>query len=297
MNAIQSTPYTQAPEGTFVFKTLSLSEFRSTDESATKKFLEMMKDGFFYLEIPASCQELIPAGLAFAHSFYQSDLVKQTKLSGFGGYHDRSKDHLQIEAHYAERKDWRLLTEKQVYSSQMEKLAHEMNDLGVEILIKSLNALGIPKDKWDLLTGDLSANNGSHHFSFNHYRKELAGYLGLSEHRDYGYITVLYTDKPGLEGKINGVLQDVPPLKNYFIINFGKSLEIMTNHDNRINAIEHRVRMMTEDRTSFGVFLDGHANRPLYSYNFQTQGVQKEFESYEDYMKGEFTKVYKQTKF
>jgi len=277
---------------TLYFKTLTLDELRSSDERVSAKFKEMLQDGFFYLEMPASCKERISEGIAFANSFYLSEEVKNIKLTGFGGYHDRQKDGIQVESHFAGRTDWSFLIENKIYTPHLVDLAREMNQLGIEVLRKSLELLEIPQVKWDELTGALASDDGAHHFSFNHYRKELA-VPGLSAHRDLGYITVLYTNKMGLEGMVNENWQDVPPLTDHFIINFGQSMQILTERDGTVNAIEHRVRMVTEDRIAFGIFLDGREDLPFYSYNRKSNIQTLQHASYKKYMTDLFAKAYK----
>ncbi len=276
------------PKG-FQFKIFSQLELESQDLDTTKKFKESFKDGFFYLEIPKECRSLINAGISFAESFYESGKIKSTKLSGFGGYNDHPE--LQNETHYAERADWSRLVEEGIYSNEMVDLAVKMNQLGITVLKKALSVLQIPEEKWDQLTGNLTSDRGAHHFSFNHYRSDR-DLPGLAAHKDYGYITVLFVNKKGLQGQVDGQWVDVPPIKDHFIINFGESLEFMTEKNGSVNAINHRVPKMQEDRISFGVFLDGNLELPLCSYNSASNDVKKVFDTYQGYLDKKFLETY-----
>ncbi len=271
------------------FKAFCLRELESQDSDVNKKFKESFKDGFFYLEIPQDCRELIKVGTAFANSFYKSEKVKETKLSGFGGYHDREK--AQVEAHYAEKADWEALSQQAIYSEELIQLAKKMNEVGIQVLKKVLAVLEIPEDRWDELTGNLSSGGGTCHFTANHYRPEK-DLLGIPAHKDYGYITVLFCNTKGLQGLVENEWVDVPPLQDHFIINFGKALELMTQSDGRVTAIAHKVPKMDVDRISFGIFQDGNLDSSLYSYNSKSNTTQKVFDTYREYLAQSFKETY-----
>lgn len=273
-----------------IFERFTLPELKSKEGDS--KFKKAMQDGFIYLEIPESCGKLIEIGRAFANSFYKSAEVKGLKLDGFGGYHDRSQVNLQVESFYANRNDWEHLVSKSIFSEELKKLAEEMNKVGLEILRKILATLELPEEKWDTLTGDVASDKATTFFSFNHYRTELA-HEGLGAHKDFGFVTVLFIDKLGLEGKVQNNWVNVPPLENHFIINFGRCLELITKQSGKINAIEHRVRMLTEDRASFGVFMDGKGELPVYCYDEKSKETSKLYESYSEYMALSFAEKYK----
>jgi isopenicillin N synthase-like dioxygenase len=254
------------------------------------KFRQAIKDGFFYLEIPEACRKILSEGVGFANSFYEREDVKNRKLKGFGGYHDREDSGLQIQSHYAERTDWETLAREGIYSKEQVNLAKRMHKIGPDVLTKSLQLLDIPESEWSKLTGKLSQEEGTVHFSANHYRSEIEC-PGLSAHRDIGFVTVLFINQLGLEAEHNKEWKSVPPLEGHFVINFGRNLEIATGNRGLVDAAWHRVCQVVKDRTSFGVFLDGGVEEPVYSYDGKT--CTEKYPSTQKYMDECFKEVYK----
>src|SRR5690348_13096855 len=79
-------------------------EFSNDSSILNEKLIKAAKAGFFYLEIPPDSAPLIERATQFANTFYQNEELKQLKLEGFNGYHDR--DNCQVESLYLERKYW-----------------------------------------------------------------------------------------------------------------------------------------------------------------------------------------------
>jgi polar amino acid transport system ATP-binding protein len=79
---------------------------------------------------------------------------------------------------------------------------------------------------------------------------------GVSEHTDYGLLTLLHQDDAGgLEVKGPDGWRSVPPVPGSFVVNLGDMLERMTGGTYRSTV--HRVRNLSErDRLSFPLFLD-----------------------------------------
>lgn len=277
------------PVNNVYFNVISQEEFLSSNPEAISKFRSALKAGFFYLEMPESCKKTLASAEQFAQSFFNNEDAKTTKLSGFGGYHDRESQKSQVEAHYAERADWDKLIADGIYTSEQVELARRMNDLGLDILKKSLKMLEIPEEHWNKLTANLVKDAGTLHFTFNHYRPEVA-HEGLPKHKDFGFVTVLFINERGLEGNIGGEWKDVPPLKDHFVINFGRCFEIITGSRGDVHAIEHRVRRVVKERISFGVFLDGNATLPLYGYDGQNITMKKE--TIGQYLAESFNEIY-----
>lgn len=107
-----------------------------------------------------------------------------------------------------------------------------------------------------------------------------------------GYVTVLYADQEGLDGNVNGTWQPIPLRENHFIVNLGESLDLMLCRDGRVNSIEHRVGQVVKERTSFGVFLDGNVNAPMYSYSQKDDTLNPLFDTYQAYMQKSFQLAY-----
>lgn len=107
---------------------------------------------------------------------------------------------------------------------------------------------------WLEATGGCSSECGSYHLTFNHYRPAQPG-IGLSSHKDDGFVTILRTTAPGLEINRRNQWESVTPDPACFVINFGLSMEILTRKSSRpVSAIMHRVQHQTADRFSFAHF-------------------------------------------
>lgn len=211
-------------------------------------------DGVFFLEIPADL-DVVP-GDAFAQQFYLgSSFAPYGKFrtidsDSFGdpllGFHQRSN---QIEQFLLERRFW-----ANNYPAEIAGLGEALTQLSGQVLRSVLSLVGIPEAEWALATGGCSRSSGSYHLTFNHYRPAHDD-IGLSSHKDDGFLTILRTTTPGLEVARGDRWEIVPVDPSCFIINFGLSMEILTaNSGTPVAAIMHRVARQQEDRSSFGHF-------------------------------------------
>ncbi len=117
-------------------------------------------------------------------------------------------------------------------------------------------ALGLPADAFETIT---DAPLGT--LSFNHYPRHDGRIdhevLGISEHSDYGLVTVLAQDEvPGLQVKnAAGDWVGAPPLPGSFVINLGQQMERLTN--GLFKATAHRViNASGRERYSLPFFLE-----------------------------------------
>lgn len=80
--------------------------------------------------------------------------------------------------------------------------------------------------------------------------------FGVAPHSDFGCITLLLQETPGLEVLFpNGEWVAAPPIKNTVIINIGDLLERWSN--NKLPSTKHRVRNVSADsRYSIAMFYD-----------------------------------------
>lgn len=182
------------------------------------------------MEIPDSLKDSIQKTLEFAHSFYKNETLKQLKLNPHEGYKDWKN--AQAESLYLPEECWK----EALPAEEMKILAIKMKKIAKDILEKTLILCKVQPENWSDVTGGFTADDGLVHFSFNHYRIEKA-FPGLFPHRDFGLITVLFINKVGLQGKLGEKWVDVPPLKDHFIINFGRSFETLINDPTKLIAI------------------------------------------------------------
>ncbi len=83
-----------------------------------------------------------------------------------------------------------------------------------------------------------------------------ADQFGVAEHSDFGCITLLHQETPGLEVLTRqGVWMTVPPVSGHLVVNIGDLLERWT--DGALPSTRHRVRNLTgASRYSIAIFYD-----------------------------------------
>ncbi|CAB3769213.1 2OG-Fe(II) oxygenase family protein [Paraburkholderia humisilvae] len=222
------------------------------DSSVTRD--RALDDGVFLLTIPDSID--FTACDRFARQFYTGNTglryghYRYIDGERFGdallGYHERIN---QIEQFLLERRLWQA-----VYPAEVSACGIALTVIAAHVLRAVLKLTDIARRDWDQATGGCATESGSYHLTFNHYRPALPG-IGLSSHKDDGFMTILRTSSPGLEIHRGDRWEAVVPDAACFVVNFGLSMEILTRRSSRpVSAIMHRVQHQTMDRFSFGHF-------------------------------------------
>lgn len=246
--------------------------------------LEASKAGAFYFEMPKDCQELVPDAVDFSYGFPNDETIKQYSDGKFGGYHKR--DHNQIESFYVERKDW-----NRILPENLQKLAHKMDPLMNRILPSILEHTEIPQKFWESGTGGLTQNNGQRHFSYNHYRSEI-NEEGINPHKDFGFLSILFVEKKGLEVLQNQQWIEVPPKPGHFVVIVGKAFETLANDPEKVSAAWHRVRHLEEERISFAITSDNEESLPVRRYLQGENRLESVHPNYSEYLKECFKETY-----
>lgn len=227
-------------------------------------FENAMQEGIFMLKIPEELD--IEDCDLFAQNFYKKQIdcmddnnIKHKEFSKFSsytssnfdndtllGFHERVD---QIEQFLLEKRFW-----QDWYPESITEVGTELCRLSSIIIKRVLREVGIDEKNYELATGGCTIKNGSYHLTFNHYRPQLQT-KGLSSHKDDGFVTILRTVSPGLEINRSQKWEKVGVDTDYFIVNFGLSMEILTRHSKfPVSAIMHRVVQQTVDRWSWGHF-------------------------------------------
>jgi len=235
--------------------------------SSDSDFYKALSDGFFLLEIPNHI-EVLP-GLNLCHNFYKDN----------DGHNDSYKGFKKHQSLYFDRPNFQtehILTDQQTrkefFPTEVKQLADKMNNLAIIILENVLKKLNVPEKDWDLVTGHCVQNKGTHWFACSHYRSEIQK-PGCPTHQDTGFVTVLYIDEPGLQAYINKKWENINPVPGYFIINFGRSFEILTEKlPVCVKSVLHRVSQTykvngKKDRVSMAAFTNMPNDLCLYQYS------------------------------
>lgn len=262
---------------------ISQAEVNGPAEALRERIKSAAKDGFFYLEMPPQCQEYLVAACDFANNFYNNAQLKTMQLPGWSGY--RTEENSQREHFFLERLLW-----EKIYPEGVQKLAILCSELCHKLLSEIFIAYNIPENLWEQVSGGVTTREGQEHFSFNHYRSEVPK-IGLKVHRDFGILTALYINSDGLKARIrNNEWVKIAPREGYLLINFGRALETIINCPEEFCAAWHGVDQLTNDRISFGLFVDPKNSASLYKMQDGIPVMVKE--SYSAYVQECFADVY-----
>ena len=226
-------------------------------------FRQSLKEGMFMLRIPGFI-DIAECDL-FAQNFYKGPSSQQYNFENYReayakfreytcqlfddsllGFHERVD---QIEQFLLEKRFW-----DEWYPNPIKEVAYQLCSISTLIVRTILQAIDIAPRDYDIATGGCASSKGSYHLTFNHYRPSILT-KGLSSHKDDGFTTILRTVSPGLEVNRYDKWERVNVDKDYFIINFGLAMEILTKKSScPVSAIMHRVSQQKNDRWSWGHF-------------------------------------------
>jgi isopenicillin N synthase-like dioxygenase len=240
-----------------------------------------LRDGFFLIRIPENLD--LSSADRFAKNFYRTKENTDEPDDRYRGYYALSpeifsdpllgfhKRKYQIEQFLLERRFW-----SQYYPSELTEVGEILCQFSSDIIKNVLKKVGIPEKYWDKATGGCAYSIGSYHFTFNHFRPEMDT-LGLQEHQDDGFITILRSIESGLEIYKDNKWLKLSAEPDYFKINFGLTMEILTkNADLPVSAVLHRVIQQKQNSSQTHRWSWGHFSscqfgtdydRGIYSYD------------------------------
>jgi isopenicillin N synthase-like dioxygenase len=126
--------------------------------------------------------------------------------------------------------------------------------------------------------------------------------MGVGEHTDYGFLTILWQDASGgLQIKKNGRWIDAPPVPNSFVCNVGDMLDRLTG-GLYVSAPHRVVNVAGRNRLSFAFFFDPNFNAEVKPIAAPTGNADRERwdhvnvhelkGTYGDYLLGKVSKVF-----
>jgi len=225
------------------FNLMAMDSLPFLSESMDKKdWRNFAKVGCGYYPIPEELKKYLASTV---------DLASTLNASWKDQYGYSCEAKQQVEILFLEKKDWNN------YPQETLILAQGMNEIAVSVLLNVLQALEINPELYPKITGGLSNLEGKNFFKIAHYdaTKDLPG---IPWHKDIRWITVLFINQEGLQGKVDGKIIDVNPLEGYFVINLGVFFEAFINNPEILTAFEHQVVQVNKDRVSFGIFCSGN---------------------------------------
>lgn len=208
------------------------------------------KSSFFYVPIPDNLKQLLNVLTTHCEQLFSaSNETKQSYIKGKDGLGYTSLDKSRIDKTKPDIREAFNYRIGEIETNELyDKAINQLSSYAAHIFSKILESVDINSN--DYLT------KGTNTLSLIHYPNTNNQY-GISEHTDWGFLTLLSTNEGGLQVKINNFWVDVPPLDNHFIVNIADMLEIISN--GQYKSTEHRV-IITEEKHSIVLFFQPDYN-------------------------------------
>ena len=232
--------------------------------------------GLFYLKIPddldLECARQFGRELVASDSPYRQ-VPQYGELEGFIALENNQQTKLALR-----RERW-----DQHYPEHIAVSGRQLDNIGIAIIRAVFRQSGIPEALWDRASGGYASGGGDAFLNFVHYDTRTPDW-GLRPHTDYGFVTILDANAPGLQIEMNGEFQDVPVLPGHLIINFGEALNFITAHSDRaVSAVTHRVvSQQSTDPVRHGIVYFANPDLDGILWQFDATGEEQGSSSVED---------------
>lgn len=149
------------------------------------------------------------------------------------------------------------------HKTQISKISQQFEMIGNSLLSSLFKYFEIKSKHYE----DIVLRGFRHSFSFAYYPYKSIGnpLADLHPHKDFGLITVLYVNEPGLEAYINNAWSTIPVKPGYAIVNIGNSLELMLGR--QVHSPLHQIqRSKDKERMSLVYFIEPNLITPITDY-------------------------------
>lgn len=92
--------------------------------------------------------------------------------------------------------------------------------------------------------------------------------LRLNPHKDFGLLTILFFEEPGLEVKYQNDWHSIPAKEGCVIVNIGNAIELMTGK--KCHSALHRVTNTTNNRVAMVYFINPNYQQKVRNYSDNT---------------------------
>ena len=244
---------------------------------ASDSDLEVAWDlGLFYLKTPDELDlesaRQFGKGLIATDSPYRQ-VPQYGELEGFIALENNQQTKLALR-----RERW-----DQHYPEHIAVFGRQLDNIGIAIIRAVFRQSGIPEALWDRASGGYASGGGDAFLNFVHYDTRTPDW-GLRPHTDYGFVTILDANAPGLQIGTDGGFEDVPVLPGHLIINFGEALNFVTEHsDHAVSAVTHRVlSQQSTDPVRHGIVYFANPDLDGILWQFDATGEEQGSSSVED---------------
>lgn len=214
------------------------------------------KTGFFYIPFRESDKQLISELMTHCNQLFSaSDEIKLSYPSHSDGLGFVPLNKQRLNKNKNDMRESYSYRIGQVKNNELyNKAVTELSYYAKQIFFKILESLDLNPNDYEE-----GVMNGFNTLSLAHYpaiKSDIDKQIyGISEHCDWGFITLLSTTENGLQVKINDCWVDVPTLDNHFIVNIGDMLEIISN--GKYKSTEHRV-LIEKEKYSVILFFESN---------------------------------------
>jgi isopenicillin N synthase-like dioxygenase len=209
---------------------------------------KITKTGFIYIKIPMDIMALHHEISKYTKDFFMMSTEKKMEYmidNNYNGYYkygriDNNNIH-QLNEILVYRPDYFINNDVlNEYYNKMELFARKITKRLLETTIDEV-----------ILRNMIEP--GLNTISMIHYDGKESDMMGMKEHTDWGLITLLHTDTPGLQIRIGDKWHDIDPIDGYFILNIGDITNEITN--GKYPSTKHRV-IIKEEKYSVAFFFE-----------------------------------------
>lgn len=206
------------------------------------------KYGFFYVKIDSCVLEKL---LIETKEFFDYDMRTKCRYIigkngfGYGPFKNKTSNDVEIKESLSYNP-----SAIKYDSVIMKEYFDTMSMYSRFIYSKIIESLGLDFDNYKI-----GADPGFNTLSLLHYPYTNGNVqqIGKRPHTDWGFITLLYTTGNGLQIYVNNEWQDIPIIKDHFIVNIGDMLQIIS--DGEYKSTLHRV-VIKEEKYSIAFFFE-----------------------------------------
>lgn len=233
---------------------------------------DLMRIGFCYIQLPnENLITKIQTCLQVARNFFQSGVKEKEKWKlnetlnegdRYQGYamRSQSKNTNAIEQIFFEPDS--PFGPYETYSSYI----HEINETYMNLIFLPLMSAIFKKLQLPETNFTEATTNPYRSLVFQSCPSigEQKDVIRLNAHKDFGLLTVLFFEEPGLEVKYQNDWKTIPPQKGCVVVNLGNAIELMTGK--RCHSALHRVTNATDNRISMVYFINPNSRQQVRNY-------------------------------
>lgn len=222
------------------------------DENNFNNLSEIINShGFFYAKYSSEDAEIINKSLEQAKQYFSQDISTKSKNAiniidnEYFGYRPLKKINLDNSdiIKYSETYNYRPGKTQYEINKIYDKCYNIMLKYATKILDQILKTLNVT-EKYD---------NHNTLYLIHYPENNSNERLGVPEHSDWGFLTLLVTTEEGLQIKTNDEWINVPIIENHFIVNIADMLELLSGGS--LKSSKHRV-ITKKEKYSMAFFFD-----------------------------------------